>query len=173
MGAIRKTLSISTLGLVDWRSKKERLRRAETDLEITTKKEELLKQRLLAAEERAEAAEATALREARRGKRSRRLAGTLGSVRTAGSSVVDSTLETKNRVAAEIEPALAGATSDVRRRGRSARKAAEKRAAVLQAQTEKARKRAAKKSAKARKQLSSAAHDASTKVREKASDLTS
>lgn len=173
MGAIRKTLSISTLGLVNWSSKKERLRRAETELEVTAKKEELLKERLLRAEERAAEAEQTALREARRGKRSRRFAGALGSARTAGSSVVDSTLEAKNRVAAEIEPALAGAASDVKRRGRSARTAAEKRSAELQAQSKKARKRAAKKSAKARKQLVAAANDASAKVREKASGLTS
>ena len=173
MGAIRKTLSISTLGLVNWSSKKERLQRAEADLEITAKKEELLKERLLRAEERAAEAEQTALREARRGKRSRRLAGALGSVRTAGSSVVDSTLETKNRVAAEIEPAIAGAASDVKRRGRSVLTAAEKRAAEVQAQSKKSRKRAAKKSAKSREKLLAAANEASAKVREKASGLTS
>ena len=163
MGAIRKTLSISTFGLVNWRSKKDRLRRAEADLEITTKKEQLLKERLLEAERRAEAAEADALRTEKRSSRRKakaakaaKVTAALETVRAAGSTVAETTRETKNRVAADLEPALAGA---------------EKRAAELQKRSRKARRRAAKKSAKARRQLSSAAADASAKVREKAGSL--
>jgi hypothetical protein len=163
MGVIRKTLSISTFGIVNWRSKKERLRRAEADLEITSKKEQLLKERLLEAERRAEAAEAEALRTEKRSSRRKakaanaaRAAAALEVVRTAGSSVADTARETKSRVAADLEPALAGA---------------EKRAAELQKRSRKARRRAAKKSAKARRQITAAASDASAKVREKAGSL--
>lgn len=185
MGLIRKTLSISTLGLVGWRSKKELLRDAEAelesaraDLERTTKKESLLKERLLDAERRAEEAQLTALRDARvarrRGARRARKAdgGTvksmLGTVRDVGSSMADSTRATKTRLAADLEP-----------KGRALREVAEARAAELQARTRRARKKAAKETAKARKralkngkatksQLAAAADEAAATVRQKA-----
>lgn len=71
MGVIRKTLSISTLGLVSWRSKKEKLRRAEKAL--VAAEEELEREhaalaeadsRVSAALKRAKKAELEAIHEA-------------------------------------------------------------------------------------------------------------
>ena len=179
MGLIRKTMSISTLGLVSWDSKKERLRAAEAeleaargDLERTSKKEALLKERVLAAERRAEEAELAAIRDARKaGRRGARrarveqsgpLGGVLGTVRDLSSSVADSTRETKTRLAADLEPRL----DELHAKTARARKKAAKR-------TKKARKRALKKGEVTRAQLTAAAEEASATVRAKARKLAS
>lgn len=72
MGIIRKTVSISTLGLVPFRSRKELLRRAEKDrraAEAELAREQMLRaaadQRVTAAEKRVQKAELTALHEAK------------------------------------------------------------------------------------------------------------
>jgi hypothetical protein len=72
MGIIRKTLSISTLGIVSFRSKKELLRRAEKDrraAESELDREQAARveadRRVAAAEKRVQQAELTALREAK------------------------------------------------------------------------------------------------------------
>jgi hypothetical protein len=86
MGVIRKTMSISTLGIVSFRSKKELLRRAEKDrraAEAALSQEHEARadadRRVTAAEKRVHEAELAALREARsaakakaKGKRGRR-----------------------------------------------------------------------------------------------------
>ncbi len=79
MGAIRKTLSISTLGLVSWRSKKEKLRAAnakleatQADLEEATEKQSLLRSRLDEAKHRVEAAKLDSLHEAKAARRAGR-----------------------------------------------------------------------------------------------------
>ncbi|HJR25630.1 MAG TPA: hypothetical protein VJ804_09165, partial [Acidimicrobiales bacterium] len=72
MGVIRKTASISTLGLVKFRSKKERLKRAEAAERIANDELEAEKaaraaadERVAEAERRAKKAELAALHEAR------------------------------------------------------------------------------------------------------------
>ncbi len=72
MGIIRKTLSISTVGIVSFRSKKELLRRAEKDrraAESELDREQAARleadRRVAAAEKRVQQAELTALREAK------------------------------------------------------------------------------------------------------------
>lgn len=79
MGLIRKTLSISTLGLVSWRSKKERIRRAEkalaeaeSDLEREHAAREEADERLAAAVKRARKAELEAIHEAEAATKERR-----------------------------------------------------------------------------------------------------
>src|SRR5262245_18752112 len=72
MGIIRKTASISTLGLISFRSKKEKLRRAETahrtaldELASEQAAHAAADERLTEAERRATRAELTALKEAK------------------------------------------------------------------------------------------------------------
>ncbi|QGG93769.1 hypothetical protein [Actinomarinicola tropica] len=79
MGLIRKTLSISTLGLVSWRSKKERIRRAEkaladaeADLEREHQAREAADGRLSEALKRAKKAELDAIQEAEAAGKERR-----------------------------------------------------------------------------------------------------
>jgi colicin import membrane protein len=75
VGVIRKTMSVTTLGIIPYRSKKERLRRAEkAQVEAAAARDEA-DARLAVAERRARAAELLALQEAKRaakGKRSRK-----------------------------------------------------------------------------------------------------
>jgi hypothetical protein len=73
MGIIRKTASISTLGIVKFRSKKERLRRAESarqsaadDLAAEQAARTAAEDRVAAAEKRARQAELDAVHEAKR-----------------------------------------------------------------------------------------------------------
>jgi hypothetical protein len=79
MGIIRKTASISTLGLVKFRSKKDRLRRAESarrtaadDLAAEQAARTAAEDRVAAAEKRARQAELEALHEAKRADKHRR-----------------------------------------------------------------------------------------------------
>jgi len=72
MGLIRKTASISTLGLISFRSKKELLRRAEkerraaeAEVERTRRAREALDVRLAETEKRARAAELQAQQQAK------------------------------------------------------------------------------------------------------------
>ena len=73
MGVIRKTVSISTLGIVPFRSKKEQLRRAEKayrDAQVELVGEQAAREesdkRLAAAEKRARQAELLALQQAKK-----------------------------------------------------------------------------------------------------------
>ncbi|MEZ5225677.1 MAG: hypothetical protein R2710_03110 [Acidimicrobiales bacterium] len=90
MGAIRKTLSIATLGIVNFRSKSERLARAENERDLAlaagseaSARAEKLSARARRAEKRAKKAEWRALGEAKKSRRERRRAD-----RSADSTVV-------------------------------------------------------------------------------------
>jgi hypothetical protein len=198
MGLIRKTLSISTLGLVSWRSKKERLREAEEELdtarallERTSKKQSLLENRLDEAEQRAKEAELTALRDARVARRKGAweargegglLNSLLGTVRDTGRSLTEQTKATGARLAADLEPTM----ESTRNRGKDAgliareraeelradgKKTAKKKAKLLRKRSKKARKRAAAKGADTRERLAAAAGTASAGARAKAEQL--
>lgn len=158
MGLIRKTLSISTLGLVNWHSKKERLRAVTAELDLTradleqaTEKHSLARERLADAERRAREAELLALRDSRRARRSGRRSGrtetrakvgrrrfAAATLRDKVNPLVDSTRETAQRFTAEHEPSLDEAVTKAKQRGRKARAAAEKRAKKLRKRAEKA-----------------------------------
>jgi colicin import membrane protein len=172
MGLVRKTLSISTLGLVNFRSKKELLRRAESDLDAATTELErehaarsAYESRVGLAEKRTRQAELQALQAAKRaaklrgkkGKRARTLADRL-------SDAIDA-----------AEPKVSAATAEAKVRGRKARKQAKRAAAEAQVRGRKARKRAEKAAAeaqvrgrKAAKQTRSAAADARTRAKAEA-----
>jgi hypothetical protein len=132
MGMIRKTMSIGTLGLVSFRSKKEKLRRADRarrDAEATLEHERAARvnaeQRIDAAEKRvkhASAAAAHAARQLERTKKRRRRdrkVETIAELRAGVEPLVRSGIEGARH-------ARADATKRGRRAGRKARKAAKK-----------------------------------------------
>ena len=155
MGLIRKTLSISTLGIVDWKSKKEKLAEANAELELyrsdleqATEKHSLLRDRLTKAEKRAEEAELQALHDAKSAQRKGRkqVMDTVGRRQLAAAvmrdkvtPLVDSTRETTHRLAMDLEPSI----DEARKRGRKARADAEKRAKKLRKETKKSAEHAA------------------------------
>lgn len=159
MGLIRKTLSISTLGLVNWKSKKEKLAEANAELELirsdleqATEKHSLLRDRVLEAEKRAQESELAALRDARRARRGgrretrarvgrRNLAA--ATLREKVNPLVDSTRETTQRFAKDLEPSVNNALDGAKKRGRKARADAEKRAKKLRKRTRKSAEQAA------------------------------
>jgi hypothetical protein len=147
MGMIRKTLSISTLGLVNFRSKKELLRRAEADLDAATTELErehaaraAYESRVGLAERRTRQAELQALQAAKKaaklrgkkGKRARTLAERLGEVLDAA------------------EPKVRSGAEEAKVRGRKARKRAEKAAKRAEVRGRKAAKQAKVAAAEAR-----------------------
>ena len=171
MGAIRKTMSIATLGRVSWTSRQDRLREAEAELaatreelERTARKEALLKERLLATERDVEKAKLHSLKDAkvarRRGARSAEKEHGIGL-----AGLLDNVVE------------------DTKRRSKDVRAIAEARAAELEARTGRARRQARKRYAKAtkravkrgdatREQLAAAAEEATASLRAKAKELT-
>lgn len=165
MGLIRKTLSISTLGLVGWKSKKELLAETEAELEQTrtglgTTQAELeeARQRRLALEEALEqtraqltAAELQTLRDVgrarRRGQWEQRLRKRKGSVARAkklAQPIIRSTIEAGERAGERVVTDAEPVVQDARTRGRAARARAEKQATEL-------RERAGKRATELRK----------------------
>jgi len=152
---IRKTLSISTLGIVDFRSKKELLRRAEkarrsaqAQLAGVEAARVVTDQRLAAAEKRARQAELLALQQAKKaqaakGKRRQR--------RKAAASHARGTIE---GLVSAATPAVEERAKDLSRRGR---KTAAKARKQVEAAAEEAHKRASKQGRRARKRLERAA----------------
>lgn len=147
MGLVRKTLSISTLGLVNFRSKKELLRRAEADLDAATTELErehaaraAYESRVGLAEKRTRQAELQALQAAKKaaklrgkkGKRARSLAERLGEVLDVA------------------EPRVRAGAEEAKVRGRRARKRAEKAAKQAEVRGRKAAKQAKVAAAEAR-----------------------
>ena len=155
MGLIRKTVSIATVGIVPFRSKKEQLRRARrdhedavADLEREKGARSSLDSRVAAAEKRAREAELKALQVAKRlakakdaaddGRRKRRKAR--GAAAAAALTSAASTAEEKASTAAAEAVKL----------GRRARKQAKQAAAEAQKMGRRARKRAEKAAKKRR-----------------------
>lgn len=189
MGLIRKTLSISTLGIVSWRSKKELLREAEqdlaqtkADLERTSKIEALLRDKLDDAERRATSAELTALRDARRARRrgarsaradfptSRRLAS---AARSSVTPLIGQTRAAAERFLTDAEPIVDSAVDEARSRGRRARKRIAKETKRAE---KKARARAEKvkdRTVDLRDKAGEAASGAAENISERAENLTS
>jgi hypothetical protein len=150
MGLIRKTLSISTLGIVDFRSKKELICRAEKAQAAA--QAELLRveadrraadERLAGAEKRAKKAELLALQQAKRaheGKASRR-------ERRAAHTT--QALDAIEGLLASAAPAVEEQAKQLSRRGRKAAKAARKQAEGA-AETARRRARTQRRRAKAK-----------------------
>jgi hypothetical protein len=123
MGLIRKTLSISTLGLVDFRSKKELLRRAEASLDEAVaelEKEQtarsLAEGRISTAEKRTRQAELEALAAA---KKAAKLRGKKGKHAQSLADRLSEALEA-------AEPKMKASAEGAKVRGRRARRKAAK-----------------------------------------------
>jgi len=168
VGVIRKTLSISTLGIVDFRSKKEQLRRAEkahraarAELAGEQAARSAADQRIAAAEKRARQAELLALQQSKRadGVREKRRGRRRDRRRAAASQAIDAIegFVTTNA------PAVEERAKDLGRRGRKAAAKAAKRAEVA---AERARKEARKQGKKAKVKLDEVGDAASDFVKE-------
>lgn len=170
MGIIRKTASISTLGLISFRSKKERIRRAEAahqaasdELVVEQAARTAADRRVAEAERRAHQAELEALHEAKvarrkgrklqevkagRSRRSRRKAAR--KARHAETTVRESV----SGLVSAAQPVLEAGAKQARRHGRAARRRAAAAAAQVAPRVEdaadKARSKAADLAARAR-----------------------
>lgn len=151
MGLIRKTLSISTLGIVDFRSKKELLRRAEkaqraaqAQLAGVEAARAVTDQRLAAAEKRARDAERQALQQAKKASEAK------GRRRDRRRAAASEALDTIGGLVSSAGPAVEERAKDLSRRGR---KAAAKASKQAEAAAGKARKQAQKQGRRAKKKL--------------------
>jgi len=150
VGVIRKTLSISTLGIVDFRSKKELLRRAEkaqraaqAELIGEQAARAAADKRITAAEKRARQAEQLAVQQARKAGAAK--AKRRGRRKGAAEQVFDA-LEGARNAAGPLEDRV----KDLGRRGR---KAAAKAAKQAEAAADDARKRARKQARRTKQRL--------------------
>ncbi|MEJ7764296.1 MAG: hypothetical protein WKF86_02260 [Acidimicrobiales bacterium] len=138
MGLVRKTLSISTVGLVSFRSKKEKLRRAEAEREVATaellreqKARELAEHRVVTAEKKAHVAELLALkaagdaRKASRKERSRKEKEPKGRLEDAMANASRRAKKARARAEAKAKEARARAEKEATRARRRAKKGVE------------------------------------------------
>lgn len=164
MGVIRKTMSISTLGIVNFRSKKEQIRRAQKahrEAQAALVGEHAARtaadQRIAAAEKRARQAELVALQQskkadkARGGRRSRRKAAASGALEA-----------TRDFVSAN-SPVVEERAKDLGRRGR---KLAAKATKQAEAAAGEARKQARKQGKRAKRRIDDATGAATEFVKE-------
>lgn len=156
MGIIRKTLSISTLGIVSFRSNKELLRRAdkarraaETELDREQSARSEADRRVAEAERRVRLAELAALREAKSaarasGKGASRASRRRSSRRSKGAQLAGAKDMIGDLVAA-AQPVVADTAEAAGRRARKAGKAARKAAAQAQHEAGRRGRRARKR----------------------------
>jgi hypothetical protein len=163
VGVIRKTLSISTFGIVDFRSKKEQLRRAEkahraarAELVGEQAARAAADKRLAAAEKRAQQAELLALQQSTQADVAQRKRRRRARRKAAAAQAIE---VTRGLVTANA-PAVEERAKDLGRRGRKAAAKAAKRAEAAAAQARK----------QARKQGKRAKHTIDL-VKEEAKDL--
>lgn len=156
MGLIRKTLSITTLGLVGWKSKKELLRETEAELAVarselheTTSRREKLQERLADVEHRLTATELESIRDAKAARRDER------------RKMRRRKLESATK---DAEALAARARKEAEARAARARKEAEVRADEARAMLHDASRSARKAAKKARKRAEHLAEDARAKV---------
>jgi len=164
MGVIRKTLSISTLGIVDFRSKKEQIRRAEkahqearAELAGEHAARTAADQRIAEAEKRARQAELVALQQSKKADKAR------GGRRARRKGVAGGAFEATRDFVSATTPAVEGRAKDLGRRGR---KLAEKTTKRAEAAAEEARKRARKRGKRAKRRIDEASDAASDFVKE-------
>ncbi len=195
MGLIRKTLSITTLGLVGWRSKAELLAEAEAELAATDDRlrataaaldaagseRASLAEQLAAARADAERAELLAVKEARRARRKVWLEGVrVGHRGVRGNlervaapvvrSVVESATEARDRVASEVEPRVEPLVEQAEAGGRRARREAEARASALARAAEARARKAADAAGSGGRRLRAAAERTAHDLQERTGD---
>jgi hypothetical protein len=192
MGIIRKTVSISTLGIVPFRSRKELLRRAEKDrkvaeAELSREQEARLEadRRVAAAEKRVQRAELVALHEAtvaakakakgrgrRRGRRARRSAlERFGDLVEGAQPVVEEQAKAVGRRARKAAKASRHAAQRAQREAGRGGRRARARMRELEATMAPHVEAAAVKAQALRDDLTERAQAAAAQVREKASEL--
>ena len=127
MGAIRKTMSVATIGLVPFRSKKERLQRAEkaselAELELRKEQEARAEadRRVALADERVRAAESVLVREAKSLRSRRRRARTEREATEAGSRVSASVEGWVDRAAGSVAATAGSAKKETKRAAKHA-----------------------------------------------------
>src|SRR5687768_9167942 len=154
MGLIRKTVSVGTLGLIPFRSKKEKLRRAEQsqhEAEAALEREHEARMsaevRSIAAEKRvkhakAEAAHAARKSEKRRGRRRSAKTDRLAGLIAGAEPIVRSGMESARSAGSDAAKSARSAGSDAAKRGRKvgrrARKAAKRSAIEAKVEAKKA-----------------------------------
>ena len=141
MGIIRKTLSITTLGLVGWKSNKELLAEAEAelattraDLEQTSAVRSSLQERLADVEKRLTGTELLALKEAKAARKAERRRHRADVLSSAGKEAEARAAKARKEAEARAEEARAKlhhASKSARRSARKAAKRARKRAEHL------------------------------------------
>ena len=148
MGAIRKSVSVMTLGMVPFRSKKERLRQAEEAAELAElelrKEQEARSEadhRVAVADERARVAERRLLREAKAGRSRRRRDRGRSAPSAAASRVTDAVEDL-------VERTTKAARKDTKRSGKAAKKEAKRAAKSAKRKVVEPTGRKAKKEAK-------------------------
>lgn len=150
MGVIRKAASISTLGLINFRSKKELVKRAEkerdaaqTDLERAKLARSALDEQVSATEKRARKAELAALQQAKANEKQK------GSRRKRRKDKANQAIDAVEDFVSTTAPVVEQRAKDLSRRGRKAAakatKQAEEAAAKAQKQAKKHGKRAKEK----------------------------
>jgi hypothetical protein len=176
MGLIRKTVSIGTLGIVPFRSKKEKLRRAEAgreQAEAQLERERLARveadQRISVAEKRVRAAELTSLHAAKKAAKTR---GRRGKRRAKEARTV---LERLGELVETAQPVVEEQARHAGRRGKAAAEHAGEmgRRAAKRAQKEaaKAADRARKEAAESRKRAAKGRKAAKAKLKELEADV--
>jgi hypothetical protein len=147
MGLMRKGMSISTFGLVNFRSKKEKLRRAEAaydraSLELEREKAQhaAVEYRVTEAEKRARAAQLEALQAAQQTRKAKKSATKAAKTRpkargrrgkrheTGIASVVSDIVDSAKPLVESVQPTVRAGIEDAKVRGRKARRQAEKQA---------------------------------------------
>lgn len=165
MGVIRKTLSISTLGIIDFRSKKEQLRRAEkaqrsarAELAGEQAARAAADRRIAAAERRARQAELVALQQAKKAEVAS------GKRRDRRRAKANQAIDAIEEFVTSNAPVLEEHAKDLGRRGR---KAAAKAAKQAEAAAEKASKQARKHGKRAKQKLDDVADDVNDFVKDR------
>lgn len=164
MGVIRKTLSISTLGIVDFRSKKEQLRRAEkahraarAELAAEQAARTAADKRITAAEKRTRQAELLALQQAKKAEVAK------GKRRARRKAATNQAFEAIEGFVTATTPVVEERAKELGRRGR---KAAAKAAKQAEAAAAKARKEARKQGRRAKHKLDEVSDAATEFVKE-------
>lgn len=164
MGVIRKTLSISTLGIVDFRSKKEQLRRAEkahraarAELAGEQAARTAADKRITAAEKRTHQAELLALQQAKKAEAAK------GKRRARRKAATNQAFEAIEDFVSATTPVVEERAKELGRRGR---KAAAKAAKQAEAAAAKARKEARKQGKRAKHKFDEVSDAATEFVKE-------
>ncbi len=165
MGVIRKAASISTLGIIDFRSKKElhqaRPRRqrksAQGDLEKVKLARAALDQRVVATEKRARKAELLALQQAKKADVAK------GNRRARRKAAAAQAIDAVEDFVSATAPVVEQRAKDLSRRGR---KAAAKAAKQAEEMADKAQKEARKRGRRAKQKLDEVSESATDFVRE-------